>query len=99
MAKLLAGIDPALVEAAQGGSLQAKEALMEAHLQLAGGEGVGSIDRMKYLFAAQDLASELLRATGDARFQHVVESCQGQTSDTMTEGIVSRLPKFLRKKF
>ena len=99
MAKQLTGIDPALAEAAQGGSLQAKEALMEAHLQLASGEGVGSIDRMKYLFAAQDLATELFEATGEERFQQVIASCQSQSSDTMTEGIKSRLPKFLRKNF
>lgn len=91
-------IDPGLIKEAGQGSLQAKEALMEAYLAAAKAEETGRIEAMKCLFAAEDLATELFKATGEERFQRVIETCQKGASDTMTEGVASRLPKFLRKK-
>lgn len=97
MSAALAQIERCQAAVAQQATTEARNALMGAYLSAASVPGIKRVDCMKHLFAAQDVAAQLLEETGETRYQKVIEHCKEQASVAMTDGATHYIPAFVRK--
>ena len=75
-----------------------REEDMNMHLEQGLNTNAKSIDRLKHIFEAQNIATELLKETSDERYRAIIVQCEEASSEVMTQGISARLPKFLLKR-